>query len=104
MKSFVYILAVTLLAVSAFPCCAFDECEEDDAGRGVTVAPFNGGCSGTPACSPMFLCKSCVNAGFSIQRFDLPSPLSLQTRAIHSVIAHVPPRFQQSIWRPPKVS
>ena len=106
MKPAGYILAFYLILLSAIPCCAFDDCPDDEMNSSATEqsASHENDDDNCGTCSPFFSCEGCATA--TIDYYPVPFEFSiLPSSPVYTT--YLPALLQQmnaDVWQPPKLS
>lgn len=105
MKILYFILALNVLVLSTGPCCADDNCTDNDHST-KTEQTDNGNqennCKGD--CSPFLTCGSCIGFNCPTISASLPHPLIKMTTQVSIYQSSFSSEFINSIWQPPKIS
>ncbi|MBC7874893.1 MAG: hypothetical protein H7Y01_12900 [Ferruginibacter sp.] len=106
MKLTGYILAIYLLLLAAIPCCAFDDCPEDEMNQSPATEQAAGQESededcGT--CSPFFSCEGCATATIAFEPPQLEIAAFKITSVYTNYIQTALPTIDYEFWQPPKI-
>jgi hypothetical protein len=100
-KLFSLIFAFYILLLSAVPCCAVGNCN-DEIGQtqSGTTHKHNDDCKN---CSPFALCGNCLGFAISTTIFQVDIPQQLTRQFFPGYKQSYLPQYISSFWQPPKL-
>lgn len=103
LKIFAFIFCVYILVLSAVPCCAVDECNEEIPQQSHAADTGGQDDNGWDNCSPFSQCGNC--AGFTFQTGNglLSATPALVQQKFTGYIQLYFPQYTASFWQPPRI-
>jgi hypothetical protein len=92
MKFFTYILTIYLITLAVVPCCALDDCPEDNAKKEC----------GT--CSPFFNCEKCASATINMEAGTMNMIIVAVSPVYSDFICPRISTIHYDFWQPPRLS
>jgi len=95
-----YILAFYIILLATVPCCAMDNCNDDQTAQTSDHGKDNEDCQN---CSPFFNCEGCATATIVYQPFHFEF-ITLQVSPVYTVYQQTSlPEADIDFWQPPKL-
>ncbi len=103
MKLFCYLLALLIVLLSLTPCCAEDDCCNED--RGCTQIPADHHEEESAnSCSPFMVCGSCTGCVIIADNAELNSDPEITNNQNTPYIQFYLGNYNLKFWQPPKLS
>lgn len=103
MKFAGYILSFYILLLSVVPCCALDDCPQDEAGTEQNSGHETGDDDDCKSCSPFFNCEGCATAIVSLETISFEAIDPVVPKVYTGFIASYIPIVHYDFWQPPKL-
>lgn len=101
MKIAGYILAFYLILLAAVPCCAVDDCPEDETELAAEQENNDDDCG---ICSPFFNCEGCATTSISVDPVNIGITSINVTPAYNIYILTALPDTEFDFWQPPRLA
>jgi hypothetical protein len=102
LKFSISILLIYLVSLAVIPCCAFDDCKEDQKMAENRQIPGDDKKSDCGACSPFFHCEKCASSTITVNGLSFTTGefaiLSIYSEFIPSRLRAIYLEF----WKPPR--